>query len=46
MAERAEKDGLPFDRLIEKMGLAAKWRAEGKAESEARGWKKRLEKGH
>jgi hypothetical protein len=47
------KDELPFDRLIEEMGLAAKCRAEGKIEGEARGekngWKKALEfleKGH
>jgi hypothetical protein len=31
--------GLPFDRLIEEMGLAAKWRAEGEARGEARGTK-------
>jgi hypothetical protein len=40
-------EGLPFDRLIEEMGLAAKWRAEGKIEGEARGenkgWKKALD---
>jgi hypothetical protein len=32
-------EGLPFDRLIEEMGLAAKLRAEG----EQNGWKKALE---
>jgi hypothetical protein len=31
------KDGLPFDRLIEEMGLAAKWRAEGKIEGKVEG---------
>jgi hypothetical protein len=38
------KDKLPFDKLIEEMGMAAKWRAEGKVESEARGGKNAWEK--
>jgi hypothetical protein len=33
------KDELPFDKLLEEMGLIAKWRAEGKAEGEAWGKK-------
>jgi hypothetical protein len=36
-------EGLPFDRLIEEMGLAAKWRAEGEARGEKTGWEKALE---
>jgi hypothetical protein len=31
------KDELPFDKLIEEMGLAAKWRAEGKIEGKVEG---------
>jgi hypothetical protein len=38
------KDELPFDKWVEETGLAAKWRAEGKAESEARGGKNAWEK--
>jgi hypothetical protein len=30
-------EGLPFDRLIEEMGLAAKWEARGEARGEAKG---------
>jgi hypothetical protein len=33
------KKELPFDRLVEEMGLAAKWRAEGEVRGEARGKK-------
>jgi hypothetical protein len=47
------KDELPFDKLIEEMGLAAKWEARGEANGEARGektgWEKALkflEEGH
>jgi hypothetical protein len=42
-------EGLPFDRLVEEIGLAAKLRAEGEARGEKNGWKKALEfleKGH
>jgi hypothetical protein len=50
-------EGLPFDKLIEEMGLAAKWEARGKIEGEAQGeargekngWEKALkflEEGH
>jgi predicted transposase YdaD len=43
-------EGLPFDKLLEEMGLVAKWRAEGKAEGktegktegEQTGWEKAL----
>jgi hypothetical protein len=39
--------GLPFDRLVEEMGLAAKWEANGEVRGEARGeqnaWKKAIE---
>jgi hypothetical protein len=37
------KRGLPFDRLVEEMGLAAKLRAEGEIRGEKNGWKKALE---
>jgi hypothetical protein len=40
-------EGLPFDRLIEEMGLAAKWEARGKTEGKAQGkkeaWKEAIE---
>jgi hypothetical protein len=44
-------DELPFDKLIEEMGLAAKWRAQGEvlgealgeARGEKTGWEKALE---
>jgi hypothetical protein len=39
------KDELPFDKLLEEMGLIAKWRAEGRIEGEARGEKTGWEKG-
>jgi hypothetical protein len=42
-------EGLPFDRLIEEMGLAAKWEARGESRGERNGWEKALkflEKGH
>jgi hypothetical protein len=38
------KEGLPFDKLLEEMGLIAKWRAEGRIEGEARGEKNGLKK--
>jgi hypothetical protein len=37
------KDELPFDRLIEEMGLAAKWEAQGESRGERNGLKKALE---
>jgi hypothetical protein len=47
------KRGLPFDELMEELGLAAKWEANGEARGEARGektgWEKALkflEEGH
>jgi hypothetical protein len=43
------KRGLPFDRLVEEIGLAAKLRAEGEARGEKTGWEKALkflEEGH
>jgi hypothetical protein len=43
------KDELPFDKLLEEMGLVAKWRAEGEARGEKKGWEKALaflEEGH
>jgi hypothetical protein len=32
-------EGLPFDKLVEEIGLAAKLRAEGEARGEKNGWK-------
>jgi hypothetical protein len=32
-------EGLPFDRLIEEMGLAAKWEAKGEARGKRTAWK-------
>jgi hypothetical protein len=43
------KDELPFDKLIEEMGLAAKWRAEGKVEGKINALKETiafLKQGH
>jgi hypothetical protein len=36
-------EGLPFDKWVEETGLAAKWRAQGKAQGEKIGWEKALE---
>jgi hypothetical protein len=37
------KDELPFDKLIEEMGLAAKWEARGEARGGQNAWKKAIE---
>jgi ribonuclease HI len=42
-------DELPFDKLLEEMGLVAKWRAEGKVEGKKDAWKEAiafLKQGH
>ncbi|MDR3122218.1 MAG: hypothetical protein LBU16_00350 [Treponema sp.] len=37
------EEGLPFDRWVEETGLAAKWRAEGKAEGKKDAWKEAID---
>jgi hypothetical protein len=42
-------EGLPFDKLLEEMGLIAKWRAEGRVEGKKDAWKEAiafLKQGH